>query len=241
MIYDKIYDFCKIRNSGGALKNNQEQTERFKFIINLIEELGFQYEIIQFESKRYKDNQFYNVYLKGSGNKMAIAHHDIYNPNCDNANDNSASIINCLALKQLNPSINIAIIDGEEPPCMGIGSTKLSEDILNGYFGDIQYVLNLELTGLGGESFFVGHMGSKLENKIIEMFDPLVTDVPFNDSYILLKNGIDSAVVTTLPIINGKPDYSVMYKIHTPMDSISSISTKDMKIFVEKIALKLLS
>lgn len=241
-MYNEIYNLCKIKNNGGALKNGiVDYPPRFQFIINLINSYGFDYEIIKFDNKKWKMCSFYNIYLKGSSNKMAIAHHDVYNEKSENANDNSASIINCLMLKKLNPSINIAIIDGEEPPLMGVGSQRLSDDINGGYFGDIEYVLNLELTGKGGESFFVGKMGSNLENKIIEMFNPFVTNVPFNDSYILLENGIDSAVVTTLPIIDNEPDYSVMYKIHTHMDNINSISVDDMKLFTENIALKILS
>lgn len=240
-MYNEIYGLCKIRNEGGSLKNGLDSyPPRFQFIIDLLESNGLKYEVIKFKNERYPLTFFYNVYLKGSGSKMAIAHHDVYNFRSDNANDNSASIINCLVLKKMIPSLNIAIIDGEEPPCMGIGSQKLADDINDGYFGDIEYVLNLELTGKGGESFFVGKIGSKLEKKIIEMFDPFVTNVPFNDSYVLLQNGIDSAVVTTLPIVDGEEDYSVMYKIHTMADSAESISVDDMKLFVENVAYKLL-
>ena len=240
-MYNEIYGLCKIRNNGGALSNGlTNYPPRFQFIIDLLESNGFKYEIIKFKNERFPLTFFYNIYIKGSGDKMAIAHHDVYNFRADNANDNSASIINCLVLKKMNPNLNIAIIDGEEPPCMGIGSKKLADDINDDYFGSIQYVLNLELTGIGGESFFVGKMGSKLEKIIVDMFDPFVTDVPFNDSYILLENGIDSAVVTTLPIINGKEDYSVMYQIHTMRDSVESISVDDMQLFVENVASKLL-
>jgi hypothetical protein len=242
MIYDKIYDFCKIRNYGSATKNGlTDYPPRLYFIINLIEELGIDYNVIKFKDNRFKNNYFYNIYLKGNSEKMAISHHDIYNPNIDNANDNSASIINCISLKLLNPDINIAIIDGEEPPCLGIGSKKLSLDIIDGYFGKISYVLNLELTGKGGETFFIGKMGSNLENKIINMFNPYIYNVPFNDSFILLNHGIDSTVITTIPLINNKPDYSIMYKIHSDLDNIDSISVDDMKNFTEKIALKILN
>ena len=242
MIYDKIYDFCKVRNTYGAYKNGiDEYSPRLKFIINTIDELNLNYEIIKFNDSIFKNNYFYNIYLKGNSDMMAIAHHDVYNPNCDNANDNSASIINCLSLKKLNPDINIAIIDGEEPPCFGIGSKRLANDIISKYFGKIKHVLNLELTGLGGNNFFIGKLGSRLENKIIKEFNPLVISVPFNDSMILMDKNIDSTVITSLPIINNIPDYSIMSRIHTKLDSIDSISINDMKIFTEKIALKILS
>lgn len=243
-MYNEIYKLCKIRNIGGSLKNGLvDYPERFKFIINLIELNCFTYDIIKYTDDNFPLTFFYNVYIYGDSDKMVIAHHDIYTPNSDNANDNSASIINCLMLKKLNPNLNIAIIDGEEPPCMGVGSSRLSYDIKNGCFGTIINVLNLELTGLGGESFFIGKLGSKLENHIVKLFNPIVTNVPFNDSIILMKNGIDSTVITTLPIKNftGALNYSMMYNIHTQMDSVNTISVNDMKIFVEKIASKIVN
>jgi len=238
MIYNKIYDFCKIRNFGGALQNGLDITPRLNFIIGLISGLNIKYELIKFSTTRYPNNHFYNIYIRGDSDLMVIAHHDVLNHDSDNANDNSASIINCISLKLLNPSINIAIIDGEEPPCMGLGSDKLSQDILSGYFGNIRHVLNLELTGKGGETFFVGDLGSDLEKKLIEKFDPFVIIPPFNDSYNLLRYGIDSTVITTIPLANECADYSIMHKIHSKSDSVDSISVNDMKIFTEKILLQ---
>ena len=35
-MYQKIYDFCKVKNSGSIYKNGLEQTNRVKWIINLL-------------------------------------------------------------------------------------------------------------------------------------------------------------------------------------------------------------
>ena len=86
---------------------------------------------------------------------MVVAHHDIANPSIDNANDNSASCINAIALKLLVPELNVVLLDGEEHG--GIGSQRLSEKINSGDFGSIEWVLNLELTGKGGDLFFIGN------------------------------------------------------------------------------------
>jgi hypothetical protein len=56
----------------------------------------------------------------------------------DNANDNSASVINAIMIKKLLPSINVILLDGEE--FGGIGSQrvlskliKVNSEVLNGY------------------------------------------------------------------------------------------------------------
>jgi hypothetical protein len=43
---------------------------------------------------------------------MVVAHHDVNNK-IDNANDNSASVINAIMIKKLLPSINVILLDGE--------------------------------------------------------------------------------------------------------------------------------
>jgi hypothetical protein len=243
MLYNKINEFCKVKNLAGAHKNGTIQPPRFKWIVDLCDREGLEYEIIEFDgSNRYtEENKFFNLYLKGTSNKMFIAHHDIVNPNSENANDNSASVINCLSIKKLHPEVNIAIIDGEEPPNMGTGSTKLAHDINDGYFGNIEWVLNLELTGKGGTNFFVGNYRGPLFDKLIKKFNPPVVNTPFNDSIILRKYGIDSTVVTTLPLDeNGELDMGLMWLTHSMEDNLSTIDPKDMKEFVEKVVLKLL-
>ena len=75
---------------------------------------------------------------------MVVAHHDIVNPGIDNANDNSASVINAIMVKKLMPNIHVVILDGEEVG--GLGSQRVSEQINDGYYGDIEWVLNFELT-----------------------------------------------------------------------------------------------
>jgi hypothetical protein len=40
---------------------------------------------------------------------MVVAHHDVNNHRIDNANDNSASVINAIMIKKLLPSINVIL------------------------------------------------------------------------------------------------------------------------------------
>lgn len=211
--------------------------------------------------KYKKENYFYNIILKGTSNKMVVAHHDIVNPNSDNANDNSCSVINAIALKKLKPEINVCLLDGEEVG--GIGSKRVSDQINAGYFGKIKWVLNFELTGKGGKNFFIGNYPGELFNLIVQKFDPPITQTPFNDSVIFRENGIDSCVINPLPPkkvekeesgrFNGGSgyniitkdgvvlDHSLLFNCHSTEDSLSTISPEDMKEFVEEVAIKIVS
>ena len=254
-MYEKIYDFCKVRNLGTIFKNTDSPTPRVQFLLVLLEELGVEYELDKFPIKqpRYsptgEETIFgYNIIMKGQSDKMVVAHHDIVNPSTDNANDNSASVINAISLKTLRPEINVVLLDGEEMG--GLGSQRCSDLIKEGYFGSISWVLNLELTGRGGKHFFIGNYPGKLFDHIKSIFDCPVFKTPFNDSVIFRKNGIDSVVINPLPPIVGIPsiiefsegvtlDHSLLFNCHTPKDALETISTDDMKEFVEEILLNI--
>ena len=278
MIYNKINEFCAVRNNGNCFKNGTEITPRVRFILNLLDEEGIKYEIDSFEEERkiYKPklnlgrfnrysnwlenddaeeehntkNMFFNIIMRGKSDKMIIAHHDVNNHKIDNANDNSASVINVIATKKLRPEINAVLVDGEE--FGGIGSNHLGKQIISGDFGDISWVLNYELTGKGGRYFFIGDYPGHLSNKIKEIFDCPIVHTPFNDSVTLRRYGIDSCVINPLPPLpegeksevmfnDGKYlDYKLLFNCHKASDNISSISSSDMKEFVEEVVLKII-
>lgn len=241
MDYSKINEFCAIRNTGGAHTNGTEMPNRFKWLVEQCEAEGFDYEIDTFQHPRFPNNNFYNLILKGTSNKMVIAHHDIVNPGVDNANDNSASVINCLVIKKQKPEVNVVIVDGEEPPMLGVGSTRLGQQIAAGNFGDIEWVLNLELTGAGGKNFFVGNYPGPLTSKIVELFDAPIVMTPFNDSIPLRRYGVDSTVVTSLPLDEkGELKMEYLFYCHTRHDMLNIVSPEEMKEFVEEVVYKLL-
>lgn len=242
-MYSKIYDFCKVRNEG-SIKYNDPQipTNRVIFLLNLLKSESIPYELDIFS---YGETSAYNIILKGSSSKMVVAHHDIVNPGIDNANDNSASVINAIMIKKLMPEINVCLLDGEEYG--GIGSKRVSGQINSNKFGSIEWVLNLELTGKGGKNFFVGNYPGILQSHIIKLFNCPVFDTPFNDSVIFRKNGIDSCVINPLPILENEKDtddnfldYSLLFNCHTSKDTINTIDIEDMKEFVEEVVLKIL-
>jgi len=245
MIYEKIYDFCKVKNLGSVFKNTDSPTPRVEFLLNLLVEEGIPYELDKFIIDEVIG---YNIILRGDSDKMLVAHHDIVNPNVDNANDNSASVINAIALKKMSPHIHVVLLDGEE--FGGYGSQRVSEQILEGEFGEISYVLNLELTGRGGKRFFIGNYPGPLYDQIKSQFNPPTFNTPFNDSVIFRRNGIDSCVINPLPTTlneglewdsTTKLDTSILYYCHSEKDTVELISTKEMQEFTEEIVHKILN
>ena len=246
-MYNKIYDFCKVRNFGTVYSNGDKPTPRVQFLMQLLESEGINYELDTYQSR---GNTCFNLILKGNSDRMVVAHHDIVNPNIDNANDNSASVINAIMIKKLMPHINVVLLDGEE--CGGLGSQRVSEQINEGYFNTIDWVLNLELTGKGGKYFFIGNYPGKLSNHIKSIFDCPITNTPYNDSVTFRKNGIDSVVINPIPPLNeGKSsvkwdndtylDFSMLYNCHSSRDTIDTIDINDMKEFTEDVVLKILA
>ena len=253
-MYSKIKDFCAVRNAGNCSMNKETPTERVLFLIDLLKSESIPYVLDIFYSERMKCNMF-NIYLKGTSDKFVVAHHDIMNPTTDNANDNSASVINAIMVKKLKPEINVALLDGEE--LGGFGSQRLSDLINDGDFGAISWVLNFELTGCGGENFFIGDYPGKLTDHIKNLFDCPVLRTPFNDSVIFVKNGIDSVVINPAPISHEATEedsdnpYCLIYKgnvlstkllgnCHSPKDTLDTINIQDMQDFVEKVVLPIL-
>lgn len=269
MIYSKINEFCSVRNAGNCFRNGTEPTPRVKFLMDLLDSEGIEYELDTFsDEKKQADpfyqwrmdkkgeksepkNNFFNIILRGNSNRMVVAHHDIQNPSIDNANDNSASVINAIALKKMRPDLHIVLLDGEEMG--GIGSKQVSGQINNGDFGQIEWVLNLELTGKGGTYFFIGEYPGKLYDRIKSLFNCPSVRTPFNDSVTIRSFGIDSCVINPLPPLpegetsmvqapDGKYlDYKMLYHCHNEKDTLSSISVDDMREFVEQVLIKIVS
>jgi hypothetical protein len=218
---------------------------RVEFLVKLIDSLGIEYEIDEFQHRRFPDNNFYNIFMIGGGKIGVTAHHDIVNPRSDNANDNSASVINAIALKVISRNTPVILLDGEEPPMMGVGSQRASDRINAGDYGNIESILNFELTGKGGDNFFIGKYDGKLSDRIVSIFNPPIVSTPFNDADIFRRNGIDSVVINPLPETKKKSsvvyrgrnlDFSILYNCHSMKDDVSTIDPVDMKKFVEKVA-----
>jgi hypothetical protein len=246
--YEIIYEFCKIRNKGPANRNGtKDLPPRVKFIIDLLKSLRIYYHLDSFHTS---GNILYNIYLIGASNNWVMAHHDILNPEVDNANDNSCSVINCIALKLLDPKINVALVDSEEVWSVKKGSQRFSELALCEEL-KVSSVLNLELTGIGGKNFFLGNYNTNLTEKIKNKFNCDTMDVPFNDCVVLRENKIDCALINPLPPKNPSKntnnkilgiddmDTSILNRCHTTEDKVENIKVEDMKEFTEEVLLNI--
>jgi hypothetical protein len=262
-MYDQIYGLCGTKNLGNCTKNGVNPTPRVKFLCGLLDKLGIEYYLDEFplagrkswDNKAPEETTLFNIVIPGSSGRMVVAHHDIVNPSADNANDNSASCINAIALKRMVPELSVIIFDGEE--IGGVGSAHAADQIVAGDHGNIEWVLNLELTGRGGDKFFIGNYPGALSDKIVTMFDCPIFNTPFNDSVTLRARGIDSTVINPLPALEtGKSvphffepvtmdgvqlDTSILMNCHSTKDSLSTISTDDMKVFVERVLYKIVT
>jgi len=229
------YDIDRLKEMLRTAEQNPRE-QRKRSVLN---------DLIKFKKEIQKDSDtlktYFNLYIKGSSNKMIMAHHDVMNVRSLNCNDNSASVINAIACKTLMPEINVAITDAEETG--GLGAARAAEKINNGYFGNIEFVLNFELTAVGGTNFFVeNYPASPLFQRIAHLFPRLETfNVPFHDGIILRYHGIDSVVINPLPRkANGRLDYSLLRLCHSTKDDTSIVNTSDMKDFCEKVVVPII-
>jgi hypothetical protein len=252
MIYNELYNFCKVRD-----ENRVKFSNRARFLIDLLTRLGIEHKVVRTKSLFYR-KYFYNIYCFGSSDKFLSAHYDVVDINADNANDNSASVINCIAYKQKNPSINLIILDGEEPPYMGAGS-KFASKYLKANNIPVKWILNLELTG-AGSTFFIDDTKTELASCINKNFpDSFSIGTPFNDAIVFRQYGFQSNVITCVnpkeDIISKRtgwprtkwdedddefetriiPDMSPLYDSHSPKDSVDKMSIEDMKKFVNNV------
>jgi hypothetical protein len=232
-ILESIFDFCKIRNSGNALQNGKSLTPRIYFILDLLDRCGIDSEVDSFKSGK-PENLFHNIILRGSSKYMIMAHHDISNPRSENANDNSASIICAICIKYLFPEVNVVLTDGEE---IGMpGSTRIADQIVDGEFVEIDWVINLELCGLGGDNFIVGKTGTPLQKRIAKLFSAPVIFTPPSDCYPLLNKKINTTVLNPMPFLeDGTPDNSNWSDCHSMEDTVDKISVDDMEKFVVNV------
>lgn len=253
-VLNKIYDFCQVReitdkDGDFVFRTTREYSNRLMFIIGLLEELNISHEVSTWDDSCVGDDYweycFHNLILKGSSNKYFTAHHDVRNPNSQNANDNSASIISLILLKVLNPDVNIAFLDAEESPWMGEGAKMFRQWVYsthNGYNGkeyrEVDYIVNLEMVGLGGRNIVISDYDNNLSATIKQNFNPVVMQLPPNDSWFF-KHRFDTVCMSTYPIINGKPNFDHFKKAHKKEDNLSSIRIDDMQEFVSEVLLPL--
>jgi hypothetical protein len=265
--YNILKDFCQIRNKQNAMGGLENpETNRVNFILDKIEELKLNatFNINKDIFTIYNNKKLLNIELIMNGNKkesvIFIAHHDVNNVYSENCQDNSASVTNLielanrLHLKNIqnnesfeNKNIHFVFTDCEE--FGGIGAERLSKRIKEGVFGEVLYVINLELTANGKnlwkdtpnflkkEDLKKFDKESQLGRKISNITNSFHT--PFNDSVILRENNIESICIGSLndedlEEVNKKKYCSTWALCHSEKDTFErSANANDMSSFVD--------
>lgn len=239
--------FLGVKNSRTHFQNTSPKlSERAVFIIQQLTEMGFPFSVELFSIQGV---YFYNIIVpvirkETEDTIMLTAHHDVLNINSNNVNDNTASIVNLLVFmqkiwenpKEINTNIIVAFPDCEEYG--GVGAQIISQDIQNGKYGNVKYVLNLELTAHGQHIWqeFMPYRFKQKNSLTDKLYSFLGSEniesspIPFADSTIFQKNEIDSVTIGTLPLNSiGNYDYSIWSICHR--DDDDKYNLEDMENF----------
>lgn len=192
--------------------------------------------------KDYLYNVIISFYAQQPTQKSVFftAHHDVVNLKTDNCNDNSASVCNLLELayrlknKTLERNVHICLTDCEEMG--GLGAKDLSRKIKRGEFGEVEYIVNLELTAHGNRIWAGNAYDCKQTQKMREILKEKYNEqrVVFNDSYIFRGEGLDSVCIGTLPEdSNGNLVTKHWYICHSQYDTFEIAKQEDMNNFVD--------
>jgi hypothetical protein len=210
---------CSIDNNSTSKNGNVDPyTNRVNFIIDTILDLNllsqFKLNVDIFENFT-NDNKYANIELSLNNNKdesvILIANHDIKDVYSESCNNNSSSIANLLALSKhicnntndyKNKNIHIVFTD-----CANYGNKgamRLVERIHNNIFGNVKYVINLQMTSNGSKIWKDGFNFSTLNNRSLlneklekhNIIDNVETS--FNDSFTIRQFGIDCMSIGTI-------------------------------------------
>lgn len=257
--FEYLTEMSEVRNLFNTLTpTTSPMSNRVCYIVEMLNAMGAHYRLHTFDSygtplKNYNSAKLVNVMVefKTTNEQPAIvfmAHHDINNPKSQNCQDNTASVCNllelCGRLVQTPPARTTYVVFTDKEEFGGIGATNLSMMINTGRLGPIDYVINLELTGLGQSVWIDNEFGMKrgltrLATKFQEVIGESlsIVNTPFNDAMVLRRFGIDAICVGILPEIEMKTDRKTWYLCHSDHDTIDKINGEDMQLFVDKLLL----
>lgn len=248
-----LSELCKVRNLSSSLKGNENPlTPRASFIVDTILDLGI-YEGLNLDVFNDVDSdilKYVNIELSinvGAENSVIyVAHHDVNNIHSDNCQDNSASVSNLLALakyfndnKPTDKNVHIVFTDCEE--FGGLGAKQLSKRIVEGAFGNVDYIVNLELTA-NGTNYWNDSKNFGNDSLLLDKLNSIDTftnaRTPFNDSVVFRSCGFDSVCIGSLTDrdlkqVLGRGYCQTWALCHKPNDKFENANAKDMNKFVE--------
>lgn len=237
------YIIDSLKNSGiKSLRVDKFYDEQTK---SKIKALGFGFTSI-LKRLSFKDkNYYYNIEvsfkskIKTKRTIIFTAHHDVVNVKSQNCQDNTTSVVNlmnfCLFLKEckdLKTNVVVVFTDCEEKGMFG--ANRLSDRILKGMFGDVFFVANSELTGVGDTIWCEALQDFGSEQITTQTNLISQRSCPPSDSFAFRRNGIKSACFGLLP----REEYESVFPktwglCHSMSDTIDKINEQDMERYVE--------
>lgn len=238
---------CSFKRSKGI------PTPRLQYIINEIKKCKveppvFQASLWKFSFDRRGNLSVYFTSPKAKSTIAFCAHHDIVNPKADNVFDNTTSVCHLISLVQTlskvdwsNREHNILILftDGEEVG--GQGARHISQKINDGTFGNVEALINLELTARGkylwlDNSTTISSYLTKVA-AIKAGISYITVGCPFNDAVIFNGYDIDASCIglirrSAVGRIKNKRKTPRIWRIcHRQQDSLHLANEEDISVF----------
>lgn len=259
--FQYLEEMIQVRNLFNTLTpTTSPMTNRVCFIIEQLNNIGANYKLHTFDSfgttvKNYNTAKLVNIIVEFKAENelpgiVFMAHHDINNIHSENCQDNSASVCNlielCDRLKNEPPARTTYIAFTDKEEFGGIGATNLSIMINKKQLGEIEYVINLELTGLGNaiwidNAYNMEHSGltplAEKFQQVVGTENLNIVNTPFNDAMVLRRFGIDAICTGILPEAEMKTNKRTWSLCHSNLDTIDKINPQDMQNFVDKLVL----
>lgn len=231
-----------------------ERFEAFKEFMSIVKNNYFFNRHIPFARTFFRNNLNENIVVYANGfdakrpSRVLMAHYDVNTESKlhDNANDNGASII--ILLEYLEESIfpsdkNILVVftDGEE--FGGQGAKAFSKQALEGIHGQIEWVLNLDVVGVGNKIVFE-NIKSNLRNKVEELLgnDIGFIRMPPNDAMYMRNSGIDAICLSVIPDKYWNQETQTLLvtpehwsNLHNEKDSWETISNQSLSLTFDAV------
>ena len=239
--YDYLKALCLVRDSSSAARKPLPLSNRGRFITDCLERTGVKPNLHQFHDNAL-NSDLTNISVSIGGyekSRVFVAHYDtlLFNGCSDNANDNSSSVsillefVDSLSASNLERTIHVVFTDAEE--YSSLGAKHLGQQIKTGLYGEVDWVCNLELCGLGTQ-LFVDDVDNSLQSRILLWENVISLPTPQNDSVFLRRLGITSSCIGLIPEDEVKSVKQYGYcahweHCHRRSDSIARISSRDMK------------
>jgi hypothetical protein len=162
-----------------------------------------------YRPRNMKDNiaVFANGFDINRPTRILMAHYDVNTESDahDNANDNGASVIVLLEYLEegkfpQNKNIVIVFTDGEE--FGGQGAESLSKTISEGIYGNVEWVLNLDVVGIGDILVFEnikGKLRDRIQNILGDQEMGFINMPPNDAMYMRSVGKVDAICLSVVP------------------------------------------